>query len=640
VSSLREVSAPSTSSTRSDASTSARAARLVTAQFGALHASIAPLLPKRSDYNDLRKSWPRDLAAGVTVGIVALPLALAFGVASGVGAAPGLVTAVVAGAVAAIFGGSHLQVSGPTGAMTVVLVPLVATQGRSVVYPVALLAGVIVLAGALLHLGRLLAYIPWPLVEGFTVGIAVVIAAQQMPSALGVAKPHVDNAVGAAAVAVGDFAQHPQWAVLGLLALSVGLTALLPRLHRAVPASLLAVVVVTVVAELTGAKTALIGSLPSGLPVPSLPDLTHPGILLGPAVIVAFLAALESLLSAKVADGMGDTPRHDPDRELFGQGLANIASGLCGGMPATGAIARTAVNARAGAHTRVAALTHAVVLATIIYAASGLVGKIPLVALAGVLFVTAYRMVERHNVHAVLTSTPGDALVFTLTAVGTVAFDLIKAVEAGLILAAVLALAHLAKTAQAIREPLDVDDLESIDSEAEHALLTQHVLTYRLDGPLFFGASARFLSELTATTDVRVVILRLSAVAMLDATGARALGDIVTQLTDRNITVLLKGASPQHTRLLTAVGTLSPVLARGHVFDDLPSAIAHAAKHVARKSHDGGVVAGPPTLQLVPDNHPPSSSLSHRIARRRHGQDDLINQPASAATPSHTGAQS
>lgn len=570
--------------------------------------SLRLLLPRRSDYDGLRHSWVRDVAAGVTVGIVALPLALAFGVASGVGAAPGLVTAVVAGTIAAVFGGSHLQVSGPTGAMTVVLVPLVASHGRSVVYPVALLAGVIVVVGALLRLGRLLAYIPWPLVEGFTVGIAVVIAAQQLPSALGVPRPHIENAAGAAAVALGDFVQHPNWPVLGLLVLSIALTAMLPRVHRSLPASLFAIVAVTIVAELTNARPALIGALPAGLPVPSLPDLTHLGTLLGPAAIVAFLAALESLLSARVADGMGDTPRHDPDRELFGQGLANIASGLCGGMPATGAIARTAVNARAGAHTRLAALTHALVLAGIIYAASGLVGRIPLVALAGVLLVTAYRMVERHNVHAVLTSTRSDALVFALTAIGTVAFDLIKAVEAGLVLAAVLALVHLADTAQAVPEPLDRSaDADNVDTDTEHDLLAQHVLTYRLDGPLFFGASARFLSELTATADVRVVILRLSSMAMLDATGARALGEIVTQLADRGITVLLKGASPEHTRLLTAVGTLAPVLARGHVFDDLPSALVHAAKHVGRGRHQD-----PPT--------PPGLVTGHAPGHRHHSK--------------------
>ncbi|MCU1683036.1 MAG: sulfate transporter [Amycolatopsis sp.] len=534
-------------------------------------------VPKPSDYAGLRHSWGRDLAAGVTVGIVALPLALGFSVATGVGAAPGLVTAVIAGAVAAVCGGSHIQVSGPTGAMTVVLVPLVAKYGTSVVYPIAILAGIVLLVAGLLRLGRLLAYIPWPLVEGFTLGIAIAIAAQQIPSALGIAKPDIENAAGAAAVAIARFAQHPQWTTLGLLALSVVLTAALPRLHRSMPASLVAVVVVTLVAAVSGAHVALIGALPAGLPTPSLPGLGGMTGLLPSALVVAFLAGLESLLSARVADGMSDAPRHDPDRELFGQGLANIASGLCGGLPATGAIARTAVNARSGAKTRVAALTHALLLAAIIYAASGLVGRIPLVALAGVLLVVAYRMVERHTVRAVLRSTRGDALVFGVTAVCTVAFDLVTAVEAGLAVAVVLALARMAKTAQAVAEPLSADGLTS---DAEHVLLTEHVLVYRLDGPLFFAVAARFLAQVTATADVRVVILRLSGMSMLDATGARALGEIVDELSARGIIVLFKGATSEHARLLAAVGTLAPVLARGHVFATLAEAVTHATKHV------------------------------------------------------------
>jgi SulP family sulfate permease len=543
---------------------------------------IWSMLPRRSDYAGLRQSWPRDLAAGVTVGIVALPLALAFGVATGVGAAPGLVTAVIAGTMAAIFGGSHLQVSGPTGAMTVVLIPLVASHGPAVIYPVAILAGILIVAASLLRFGKLLAYIPWPLIEGFTVGIALVIAAQEVPSALGVAKPKIDNAAQAAAVAVGRFVEHPHWTVLALLCFTVAVTAWLPRLHRSLPASLIAILVVTIVASVAGLKVARIGALPSSLPVPALPVLGQFPGLLGPAAVVAFLAALESLLSAQVADGMSDAPRYDPDRELFGQGLANIASGLGGGMPATGALARTAVNARAGAHTRVAALTHALVLAAIIYTASGLVGRIPLVALAGVLLVTAYRMVDRHNVRAVLRSTRQDAVVFIVTAVGTVAFDLIKAVAAGLLVAGVLAIVRLAGTAQVVAEPLVAD---GVDDAAEHALLAEHVLIYRLDGPLFFAAAARFLAELTATTDVQVVILRLGSIGLLDATGARVLGDIVDQLGERGITVLLKGASAEHTRIMTAVGTLAPVLDQHHVFDTLPAAVAHAVRHVRRDEH-------------------------------------------------------
>jgi len=447
-----------------------------------------------------------------------------------------------------------------------------------VVYPVAVMAGVLVVAAAVLRLGRLLAFVPWPLVEGFTLGIAVVIAAQQIPGALDVPRPDVENAVAAAAAAVAEFAARPHAAVLALLALSVLLTAALPRVHRSVPASLVAVVVVTIVVEVSGVHVARIGAMPSSLPLPVLPDLGHARDLVGAAAVVAFLAALESLLSARVADGMSDAPRHDPDRELFGQGLANIASGLSGGLPATGAIARTAVNARAGAATRVAALTHALVLAAIVYAASGLVGRIPLVALAGVLLVTAYRMVERHTARAVLASTRGDALVFLLTALGTVAFDLVTAVEVGLGVAIVLALMRLARTARAVPEPLTDD---GIDSSTEGALLTGQVLAYRLDGPLFFAVADRFLREIAATTDVRVVILRLGAVAMLDATGARVLGEIVEDLQRRGITVLVKGASPEHHRLLTAVGSLSPLTELGHVFTTFPEAVAHAARHIA-----------------------------------------------------------
>lgn len=535
------------------------------------------LLPRRVDYRGLRGSWRQDLAAGVTVAIVALPLALGFAVATGVDASAGLVTAVVAGAVAAVFGGSHLQVSGPTGAMTVVLVPLVASRGAGVIVPIAVLAGLMIVAAAFLRIGRLLAYVPWPLVEGFTVGIAVVIAAQQIPNALGVAKPHVSNAAAAAAVAFGEFVRQPQWLLVILLATTVLLCAVLPRIHRSLPSTLIAVAAVTVLAEVANRPVTRIGSVPSSLSLPVIPAFDSLPALLGPAAVVAFLAALESLMSARAADGMSDAARHEPDRELFGQGLANIASGLWGGLPATGAIARTAINARAGASTRVAALTHALVLAAIVYSASGLVARIPLVALAGVLLVTAWNMVERHNIRAVLGSTPSDALVFAVTALATVAFDLVTAVELGLVVAGVLAIRHLAGTARAVPETLSDD---GIDSRAERDLLAEHVLTYRLDGPLFFAASARFLAQLTAVTDVRVVILRLSGVGLIDGSGARTLGEIVEQLEARGITVLLKGASPRHWRVLMAVGTLAPVLARGHVFQDLPAAVAHARRHV------------------------------------------------------------
>jgi SulP family sulfate permease len=515
--------------------------------------------------------------AGLTVGVVALPLALAFGIATGVGPATGLVTAVVAGAVAAVFGGSNVQVTGPTGAMTVVLAPLVARDGRAVVFPLAVIAGLVILVGGVVGAGRLLVYVPWPLVEGFTLGIAVIIAAQEVPSALGVPKPAVQNALGAAVVAVGDAARHPRGAVIGLLIVTIAVMVGVARLHRGLPSGLIAVVVVTAIAEATHASVARIGSLPTGLPVPSIPTLSGSGNLVAPALVVAFLGALESALSAKVADGMSDGPRHDTNRELFGQGLANAVAGCCGGMPATGAIARTAVNVRAGAHTRVAALVHAVVLALIVFAGSRPVGAIPMGALAGVLLVTAYRMVEPRNIRAVLRSTRSDAAVFAVTAVATVAFDLVRAVIAGLVLAAILTLVRISRSAAATVEPLP---LPEVDDEAERALLGQRILVYRLDGPLHFGVVARFLNQLLAISDVDVVILRTSGLGTIDGSGARALGEIVDELSTRGIVVLVKGLTPAHSELLDTVGALHRLDQRDHLFATLDEAIAHAQHHV------------------------------------------------------------
>jgi len=542
---------------------------------------VARLLPHRSDYAGLARSWRGDVVAGITVGIVALPLALAFGITTGLGATAGIMTAIVAGIVAGVFGGSNVQVSGPTGAMTVVLVPVVARYGADAVYVVAMMAGFLVLIAAVCRLGRYLAFIPWPVVEGFTIGIAVIIFLQQVPAALGVAKPAGENTAAIAVRAVVDSFSDGSLQAVALVALVVVVMLVVPRLHRAAPASLLAVVGATVVASVAGMDVARIGALPSSLPLPSLPYVPagQVGDLFGAAFAVAALVAIESLLSAKVADGMSDAARHDPDRELFGQGLANLASPLLGGMPATGAIARTAVNVRAGARTRVSAIVHSLVLVLVVVVAGPLVAKIPLAALAGVLMVTAVKMVELHNVRAVLRSTRPDALVLVLTAGVTIAFDLILAVEVGVAAAAILALRAVSKSASAVVEPLP--NVE-VDDAIEAELLHEHIVTYRLDGALFFGAAQRFLTELTAVTDVRVVILRLPRIQVLDATGAQALGEIVNELEQRGITVLLKGPSPEHLRLLEAVGAIDRLAHERHVFTDLDDAVAHARLHLAR----------------------------------------------------------
>ncbi len=557
---------------------------------------FAALLPSRADYASFGSGWRADLIAGVTVGVVALPLALAFGVTTGIGASAGLMTAIVAGLVAAVFGGSNVQVSGPTGAMTVVLVPVVNRFGVDAVAVVGLIAGALIVLASFVRLGRFLAYVPWPVVEGFTVGIAVIIFLQQVPAALGVVKPDGDNTALVAGRAVRDAVGSGSLQALALVLLVAAVMALAPRLHPALPSSLIAVTVATVVSSAASLDVARIGQLPNSLPLPSLPDPSAFRVreLASAAVAVALLAALESLLSARVADGMTDRGRHDPDRELFGQGLANLASPLFGGMPATGAIARTAVNVRAGARTRVAAIVHSLVLVLVVYFAGSIVAEIPLAALAGVLMVTAIRMVEARNVRAVLRSTRSDAVVLVLTAVATIVFDLIVAVEIGIAVAALLALRALARSTGATEErlPLDalggslvpVDDLddEAVDARQAAALLEERIVTYRLDGALFFGAAQRFLDELTSVDEVEVVILRLPRLLMLDATGAQALGEIVGELESRGITVLLKGVRPEHRAVLDAVGALDRLSDPAHVFERLEDAVAHARRLAGR----------------------------------------------------------
>ncbi|AEB43353.1 SulP family inorganic anion transporter [Micromonospora maris] len=553
-----------------DAATPATPRPALAAAWGRVRA----LLPGRADLQAVRRAPRRDLLAGLTVAIVALPLALAFGVTSGLGAEAGLITAVVAGAVAAVFGGSNLQVSGPTGAMTVVLVPIVAQFGANGVLLVGAMAGVILLVLAFARFGRFVRYLPVPVIEGFTAGIAVVIALQQVPAALGVTDAQGERVWAVAADAVARFVVHPHPAAI---AVALGVAAVMlvgARWRPGVPFSLLAVAAATIIAELVPVDLIRIGALPQTLPAPSLDflDLGAVGVLLPAAFAVAALAALESLLSATVADGMTVDQRHDPDRELFGQGLANLASPLFGGIPATAAIARTAVNVRAGAVSRLAALTHAVALAGIVLAAAPLVGRIPLAALAGVLLATTVRMVEAASLWALARATRGDALVLVLTFAVTVIWDLVTAVAVGVAVAIVVALRAVARSAKMEQVPLDADD----HTAEEQALLAEHIVAYRLDGPLFFAAAHNFLLQLSDVADVRVVILRMARVTTIDATGAQVLGDAIRRLQGRGITVLLSGIDPGHDQVLDTLGVADQLRRDNLIFPDTPAAIAYA----------------------------------------------------------------
>jgi len=408
--------------------------------------------------------WPvrtlgKDLLAGLTVALVALPLAIGFGVASGAGAAAGIATAIVAGLIAAIFGGSRFQVSGPTGAMTVVLIPLAASYGVSAVMLTGLLAGAILIFTGVLRLGQHIHRLPTALIEGFTAGIAVVIALQQVPAGLGVHPALGESILAGAWTAAADWATSPNWWALAVTAATAaGLIWAGKRWHK-LPLSLVAVVGVTALNSLAHLGLAVVGTLPrfGAVSTNFLSAAGHIGDLAIPALSVALLGALESLLSAKIADRMRpDVEPHDSNRELIGQGLANLVAPFFGGIPATAALARTAVNVRAGAQSRWSAAAHSVFLLIFVLALAPLVEQIPLPALAGVLIATASHMVKIGELRKTAKLSHLDGIVLGATLLVTVVSNLTAAVLVGLVL-----FIGLRKTRLSLRNT-PIDDEETL----------------------------------------------------------------------------------------------------------------------------------------------------------------------------------
>jgi SulP family sulfate permease len=556
--------------------------------------SATRFLPRGSDY-DL-SVFRADLLAGITVAVVALPLALGFGVTSGAGAAAGLYTAIIAGVLAAVFGGSNFQISGPTGAMTVVLLPLVARYGVAALAPVGILAGLILIVLAVAGIGRYVRYIPYPVITGFTIGIAVIIFLQQLPGFLGVPNAEGEQIVLVTGRVLTEASRGIGWQTPVLGALTIAVMVLWQRTERlrTLPASMAALLIVTGV-SLSGpfAQVARVTAIPSGLPTPRMPSFAglEATELVRAAIVIALLAALESLLSAVVADGMTMGERHDPDRELFGQGLANIGSAIVGGIPATAALARTAVNVRSGGRTRLAGIIHAVVLATIVLALAPLATRIPLAALAGILMVVSARMIERDEFREILRSTKSDAATMLLTLSVTVMFDLILAIEVGMFVAGALFVARMARL-------LDIDPTSLMgagepahdgvgEDERGRKVRGDDIVVYRIDGPLFFGAADRFFEQLLEVDHgIRAVVLRMGGVPVMDVTGATALRTLVERLDRRDILVMMSGLQVQPQGVLERTGILAQITRRGdHLFGDTDDAIGHARDHLAHGDH-------------------------------------------------------
>ena len=505
-----------------------------------------------------RKTFMADLMAGIIVGIVALPLAIAFGIASGVSPEKGIITAIVAGFIIAACGGSKVQIGGPTGAFIVIVYGIIQQYGMQGLTIATLMAGVFLILLGVLRLGTIIKYIPYPIVVGFTSGIAVTIFTTQIKDLLGMDMAQVPSDFIEKWIAYAhNLGSIDMWSTIVGLA-SVAIIALMPRLSSKIPGSLVAIIVMTVAVLLLqhyGIATSVetIGdrfSISSALPDASVPPLSWDAVksLVAPALTIAVLGAIESLLSATVADGVtGD--RHDSNTELIGQGLANIASPLFGGIPATGAIARTMANITGGGRTPVAGIIHAVVLLLIFLFLMPLARYIPMACLAGVLVVVSYGMSGWRSFRALMRNPKSDVTVLLLTFFLTIIFDLTIAIEVGLICACLLFMRRMAETTE-VRAILDEIDLnEDADMERgnlEHLTIPEGVEVYEINGPYFFGAGNRFEDIMSRYGDrPRVRIIRMRKVPFIDSTGLHNLENLCLMSQREGITIVLSGVNPK-----------------------------------------------------------------------------------------------
>jgi SulP family sulfate permease len=502
-----------------------------------------------------RQDLSADLMAGLTVGLVALPLAMAFGIASGVTPQAGLYTAIVAGGLISALGGSRMQIGGPTGAFVVIVAGVVAKFGVAGLALVTIMAGAMLVVMGLTGLGAAVKFIPRPVTIGFTNGIALLIASTQIKDFLGLKTGEVPSAFIPRLTVLVEHVGTIHWPTLALSVASLAIVILLPRLTKRIPGSILAMLACTVFAALLGLPIETIGSkfggIPTGFPKLSIPAfrLDHVLPLFPSAMTVALLAAVESLLSAVVADSMSGT-KHNSNMELVAQGLANFASPLFGGSPATGAIARTATNIRAGARTPIAGAIHAVTLLIILVVAAPLARYIPLATLSAVLFVVAYNMGEWREIGTILRLSKADIAVWAVTFALTVLADLTVAVEVGMMLAALLYIYRISQTTTV----MPVTE-EYIRDGRPHVLQDKQVPWYvailRIHGPFLFGTTEK-LAEATADLDAfpAVVIVRLRNMTALDATGLHALEVFAKRLRKSGRTLLLCGARDQPAGLL------------------------------------------------------------------------------------------
>jgi SulP family sulfate permease len=534
--------------------------------------------------NYQRKDFTADLIAGLTVGIVALPLAMAFAIASGATPQAGIFTAVIAGFIISVLGGTRVCIGGPTGAFIVILYGILAKYGAADLAICTIMAGVFLLAMGLARLGTIIKYIPYPVTMGFTSGIAVLIFSTQIKDFFGLTVDNVPSEFVERMKALIESAGSVSWPTLALAAAALAIILFWPKAwQRRVPGSIVALVLGTAVVALFDIPTTTIqtigskfGGIPQGLPAFSAPSITwsHLRELVAPATTIALLAAIESLLCAVVADGMVDD-RHDSNQELVAQGLANMIAPLFGGIAATSAIARTATNVRSGARTPVAGIIHAITLLVIILVAAPLAKFIPLAVLSAVLVNVALHMGEWHNFGRLLRWPRSDAMVFLAAFLLTVIIDLTVAVEIGMVMAAVLFIKRVSETSQITA----VD--ETTETEGSHNSLVgkevpRGVMVYRMFGAFFFGAADKLESALKRLKEEPdVLILRMRKVVAMDATGLNALENLHQRLRKKGKHLVLSGAHTQPLMVMEKAGFLDRI-GRENVCPHVDAALARS----------------------------------------------------------------
>ncbi|MDD4993502.1 MAG: SulP family inorganic anion transporter [Paludibacter sp.] len=545
--------------------------------------------------NYTKEQFYADAMAGIIVGIVALPLAIAFGIASGVTPEKGIFTAIIAGFIISFFGGSKVQIGGPTGAFIVIVYGIVQQFGIAGLAIATMMAGVMLIAMGVFKMGTVIKFIPYPVVVGFTSGIALTIFATQIKDLFGL---HIDKVPADFLHKWVVYGQHFDsvnlWS-LGVGILSIVIIAVTPRFSKKIPGSLIAIVVLTVAVYFLREKFGIKGietigdrfSINAALPSPVTPSITFATIqmLLPTAFTIAMLGAIESLLSATVADGViGD--KHSSNTELIAQGIANIVAPIFGGIPATGAIARTMTNINNGGRTPVAGIIHAVVLALILLFLGGLTKHIPMACLAGVLVIVSYNMSEWRTFRGLLRNAKSDVAVLIATFGLTVIFDLTIAIEIGLLMAAILFIRRISETSSISIFKEDVktaDYIEgSVDTEMLH--LPEGVEVYEIEGPFFFGVANKFEETMKVIGDRAVVqIIRMCKVPFMDSTGAHNLKNLIRSSQKDKVQVLLSGVNEKVHEVLTTNG-IETLVGSANICSNINEALSRAEHIVKEKA--------------------------------------------------------